>query len=100
MKVFLSKRHRRHLCWIKPASLQQVNPIQHEGAAVLSGKEIVTSAVNYVEEMRQLVTACDDAFRAIDGNAANCLAFARGYNGKAQRGYDARIAENFRKAAP
>lgn len=37
-----------------------------------------------------------DAVRAIDGNPLNCLAFARGYNGKNQKGYDGRIAQAFR----
>lgn len=37
-----------------------------------------------------------DAFRRIDGNAANCRPFALGFNGPAQKGYDSRIAENFR----
>lgn len=37
------------------------------------------------------------ALRKIDGNPINCLAFAEGYNGKKQKGYDSRIAANFRK---
>lgn len=37
-----------------------------------------------------------NALRRIDGNPANCLAFARGYNGKGQNGYDARIAAAWR----
>ena len=36
------------------------------------------------------------AFRSIDGNPANCTAFARGFNGKSQKGYDGRIAAAFR----
>jgi hypothetical protein len=36
------------------------------------------------------------ALRQIDGNPANCLAFARGYNGKGQQGYDGRIAKAWR----
>jgi hypothetical protein len=39
------------------------------------------------------------ALRRIDGNPANCLAFARGYNGKGQRGYDGRIAAAWRTSA-
>jgi hypothetical protein len=39
------------------------------------------------------------AVRAIDGHPANCLAFARGYNGKGQKGYDSRLAERFRRLA-
>jgi hypothetical protein len=39
------------------------------------------------------------AVRKIDGNPANCLAFARGYNGKGQKGYDGRIAAAWRTAA-
>lgn len=37
------------------------------------------------------------AMRAIDGTPGNCLAFARGYNGKGQKGYDVRLAETFRR---
>ncbi len=37
------------------------------------------------------------AMRSINGTPANCLAFARGYNGKGQKGYDVRLAETFRK---
>lgn len=37
------------------------------------------------------------AIRQIDGDPANCLAFARGYNGKGQKGYDVRIADAFRR---
>jgi hypothetical protein len=40
-----------------------------------------------------------DALRSIDGNPANCLAFARGYNGKGQKGYDGRIARAWRMGA-
>lgn len=36
------------------------------------------------------------ALRRVDGNPANCLALARGYNGKGQKGYDGRIAGAFR----
>ena len=39
------------------------------------------------------------ALRQVSGNPADCLAFARGYNGKGQRGYDARIAAAFRGMA-
>jgi hypothetical protein len=38
-----------------------------------------------------------DALRRVDQNPMNCLAFARGYNGKGQKGYDGRIAAAFRK---
>lgn len=47
--------------------------------------------LRYVERFGLL-----DAIRKIDGNPMNCLDFARGYNGKAQRGYDAKIAAAFR----
>lgn len=33
------------------------------------------------------------AIRRVDDNPANCLAIARGYNGKAQQGYDVKIAQ-------
>lgn len=33
-----------------------------------------------------------DALNRVDGDPANCLAIARGYNGKGQKGYDRRIA--------
>lgn len=39
------------------------------------------------------------AIRKVDGNPANCLAIARGYNGKAQKGYDERIAAAWRRLA-
>lgn len=39
------------------------------------------------------------AMRAIDGNPFNCLAFARGYNGKGQKGYDVKLANEFRRLA-
>jgi len=39
-----------------------------------------------------VVNGLTDALNACDGNPANCLAFARGYNGKGQKGYDQRIA--------
>lgn len=41
------------------------------------------------------VNRLGDALRAIDHNPVNCLAFARGYNGKAQRGYDGKLALAF-----
>lgn len=40
-----------------------------------------------------------EALRKVDGNPMNCLALARGYNGKGQQGYDGRIAAAFRKLA-
>lgn len=40
-----------------------------------------------------------DALRKVDGNPINCLAFARGYNGAGQKGYDGRIAQAFRVLA-
>lgn len=40
-----------------------------------------------------------DALRKVDGNPMNCLALARGYNGKGQKGYDGRIAAAFRTLA-
>lgn len=40
-----------------------------------------------------------DAFRKVDGNPMNNLALARGYNGKRQQGYDARIAAAYRRLA-
>lgn len=39
------------------------------------------------------------ALRNISANPADCLAFARGYNGKGQQGYDGRIAAEMRKRA-
>lgn len=37
------------------------------------------------------------ALNACNGNPINCLAFARGYNGKGQKGYDSRIAAAWRR---
>lgn len=37
------------------------------------------------------------ALRKVNGNPINCLDIARAYNGKGQKGYDARIAAAFRK---
>lgn len=37
------------------------------------------------------------AARAISDDPADCLAFARGYNGKGQQGYDRRLADSFRR---
>ena len=37
-----------------------------------------------------------NALRQVSGDPADCLAFARGYNGKGQRGYDAKIAAAYR----
>ena len=37
------------------------------------------------------------ALRQISQHPGTCLAFARGYNGKGQRGYDARLAAAFRR---
>lgn len=36
------------------------------------------------------------ALRQVSGEASDCLAIARGYNGKGQQGYDARIASAYR----
>jgi hypothetical protein len=36
------------------------------------------------------------AMRRLSTNPADCLAFARGYNGKKQKGYDSRLAEAMR----
>lgn len=36
------------------------------------------------------------AMRAISDNPMHCLPFARGYNGKGQKGYDQRLADAFR----
>ncbi len=40
-----------------------------------------------------------DALRSINSNPANCLAFARGYNGKGQKGYDQSLAQNYTRLA-
>lgn len=37
------------------------------------------------------------ALNRVDGNPANCLAIARGYNGAGQKGYDARIAAAWKR---
>lgn len=50
--------------------------------------------VRYIERFGLI-----DALRKIDGNPMNCLAFARMYNGKGQKGYDGRIAQAFRVLA-
>jgi hypothetical protein len=39
------------------------------------------------------------ALQAVNGNPAACTAFARGYNGKGQKGYDSRIAAAWRALA-
>lgn len=39
-----------------------------------------------------VVNGLTDALNAVDGDPRNCLAIARGYNGKGQKGYDQRIA--------
>lgn len=39
------------------------------------------------------------ALNQVDGMPNNCLAIARGYNGKNQKGYDARIAQAYRSLA-
>jgi hypothetical protein len=46
-----------------------------------------------------VVNGLTDALNACDGDPANCLAFARGYNGKGQKGYDQRIAAAWKVAA-
>lgn len=50
--------------------------------------------VRYIERFGLI-----DAFRRVDGNPMNCLALARGYNGKGQQGYDSRIAHAWRTFA-
>lgn len=45
------------------------------------------------------VNGLKPALRKINGNPANCLAFARGYNGAGQKGYDGRLAAAFRRLA-
>lgn len=37
------------------------------------------------------------ALNKVDGDPANCLAIARGYNGKGQKGYDSRIAAAWKR---
>lgn len=37
-----------------------------------------------------------EAFRKLSGNPADCLDFARGYNGPKQKGYDQRLAKEMR----
>lgn len=46
-----------------------------------------------------VVNGLTDALNAVNGDPANCLAIARGYNGKGQKGYDARIAKAWRELA-
>lgn len=46
-----------------------------------------------------VVNGLTDALNAVDGDPANCLAIARGYNGKGQKGYDARIAKAWKALA-
>lgn len=59
-----------------------------------------TEAAHYEVLVRYIrAFGLDYAFRKIDGDPANCTAFARGYNGKAQQGYDSRIAEAWRRLA-
>lgn len=48
--------------------------------------------VRYVE-----VYNLKSALRSISGEPKACLAFARGYNGPAQKGYDQRLADNYKK---
>lgn len=42
------------------------------------------------------VNGLTHAFRALSTDPATCLAFARGYNGKGQKGYDRKLAEAMR----
>lgn len=48
--------------------------------------------VRYIEEFNLI-----RAVRKISGNPIDCLEFAQGYNGKAQKGYDIKIAAEMRK---
>lgn len=50
--------------------------------------------VRFIERFRLVEALCK-----VDGNPLNCLALARGYNGKGQQGYDARIAAAYRVLA-
>ena len=68
-----------------------------------------TSAIDFAWQMSRGEAAHYEAFgrfletfglagalRQVSGNPADCTALARGYNGKGQKGYDARIAEAYR----
>lgn len=48
--------------------------------------------VRYIE-----VNRLEHAAQAISDDPRDCLAFARGFNGKGQQGYDYRLADTFRK---
>ncbi len=50
--------------------------------------------VRYIE-----INQMQPAFRAISDDPRDCLAFARGYNGKNQQGYDGRLAQQHRHLA-
>lgn len=57
-----------------------------------------SEAAHYEALVRYIVKfGLTGAFRSISADPADCLAFARGYNGKGQKGYDAKIAANFAK---
>lgn len=43
------------------------------------------------------VNRLNRAFQSLSGDPADCLAFARGYNGPAQKGYDQRLAKAMRE---
>jgi len=57
-----------------------------------------SEAAHYVAFQRYVeVNGLRPALARVNGSPANCTAFARGYNGKAQKGYDAKIATAYRK---
>lgn len=59
-----------------------------------------TEAAHYRALVRFIeVNGLTAAVRAISDHPGDCLSFARGYNGKGQKGYDSRLADRFRRMA-
>lgn len=72
-------------------SLGYANAVEFVWALSRSERAQYDALAKFIE-----VNGLTRAFQALSTDPADCLAFARGYNGKGQKGYDQKLAEAMR----
>lgn len=72
--------------------------VVYQGHAIDFVWWLTRSEKNHYEALARFieVNGLTRAFQALSTDPADCLAFARGYNGKGQKGYDRKLAEAMR----
>lgn len=80
------------------ADPKRKDQVVYQGTAIDFAWWLTRSERNHYEALARFieVNGLTKAFRSLSTDPSDCLAFARGYNGKGQKGYDRKLAEAMR----